>query len=99
MISVKNDILMATNSSILAWRSPWTEEPGGLQSTGSQESGHDLETKPPPPPPPSMGLTPAAVQGAPTGALPTGSHHLARVRGCPSDHRGSESHSVVSDSL
>ena len=29
---------MATLSSILAWRIPWTEEPGGLQSTGSQES-------------------------------------------------------------
>ena len=27
---------MATNSSILAWRIPWTEEPGGLQSMGSQ---------------------------------------------------------------
>ena len=27
---------MATHSSILAWRIPWTEEPGGLQSTGSQ---------------------------------------------------------------
>ena len=27
---------MATHSSILAWRSPWTEEPGGLQSIGSQ---------------------------------------------------------------
>ena len=27
---------MATHSSILAWRLPWTEEPGGLQSTGSQ---------------------------------------------------------------
>ena len=27
---------MATHSSILAWRFPWTEEPGGLQSTGSQ---------------------------------------------------------------
>ena len=27
---------MATRSSILAWRTPWTEEPGGLQSTGSQ---------------------------------------------------------------
>ena len=27
---------MATHSSILAWRVPWTEEPGGLQSTGSQ---------------------------------------------------------------
>ena len=29
---------MATHSSILAWRIPWTEEPGGLQSIGSQES-------------------------------------------------------------
>ena len=29
---------MATHSSILAWRTPWTEEPGGLQSIGSQES-------------------------------------------------------------
>ena len=29
---------MATNSSILAWRIPWTEEPGGLQSMGLQES-------------------------------------------------------------
>ena len=28
-------------SSILAWRIPWTEEPGGLQSTGSQRVGHD----------------------------------------------------------
>ena len=32
---------MATHSSILAWRSPWTEEPGRLQSTGSQRVGHD----------------------------------------------------------
>ena len=29
---------MATHSSILAWRTPWTEEPGGLQSMGSQGS-------------------------------------------------------------
>ena len=28
---------MATHSSILAWKIPWTEEPGGLQSTGSQK--------------------------------------------------------------
>ena len=33
---------MATHSSILAWRIPWTEEPGGLQSMGSQREGHDL---------------------------------------------------------
>ena len=32
---------MATHSSILAWRIPWTEEPGGLQSTGSPRVGHD----------------------------------------------------------
>ena len=32
---------MATHFSILAWRVPWTEEPGGLQSTGSQREGHD----------------------------------------------------------
>ena len=35
---------MATHSSILVWRIPWTEEPGGLQSTGSQRVGHDSET-------------------------------------------------------
>ena len=32
---------MATQCSILAWRIPWTEEPGGLQSTGSQRVRHD----------------------------------------------------------
>ena len=32
---------MATHSSIPAWRIPWTEEPGGLQSMGSQRVGHD----------------------------------------------------------
>ena len=32
---------MTTDSSILAWRIPWTEEPGGPQSTGSQRVGHD----------------------------------------------------------
>ena len=32
---------MATHSSILAWRIPWTEEPGGLWSMGSQRVGHD----------------------------------------------------------
>ena len=31
----------ATHSSIHAWRIPWTEEPGGLQSMGSQRVGHD----------------------------------------------------------
>ena len=37
---------MATHSSILAWRIPWTEEPGRLQSLGSTRVGHDLATKP-----------------------------------------------------
>ena len=32
---------MPTHSSILAWKIPWTEEPGGLQSMGSQKVGHD----------------------------------------------------------
>ena len=36
---------MATHSSILAWKIPWTEEPGGLQSTGSQRVGHDSATE------------------------------------------------------
>ena len=37
---------MAIHSSILAWRIPWTEEPGGLQSVGSPRVDHDLATKP-----------------------------------------------------
>ena len=36
---------MATHSSTLAWETPWTEEPGGLQSMGWQRVGHDLGTK------------------------------------------------------
>ena len=32
---------MATHSSLLAWEIPWREEPGGLQSMGSQRVGHD----------------------------------------------------------
>ena len=35
---------MATHSSILAWRIQWAEEPGGLQSMGSQESHTQLST-------------------------------------------------------
>ena len=34
-----------THSSILAWRIPWTEAPGGLQSMGCKRVGHDLVTK------------------------------------------------------
>ena len=35
---------MATHSCVLTWRIPWTEEPGGLQSKGSQRVGHDWAT-------------------------------------------------------
>ena len=53
---------MATHSSILAWRIPWTEEPGGLQSMGSQRAGHftpalqaySLSSEPPGKPPPDQ---------------------------------------------
>ena len=40
---------MATPSSFPAWRIPWAEEPGGLQSTGSQRVGRDQVTTPLPP--------------------------------------------------
>ena len=36
---------MASHSSILAWEIPWTEEPGGLQSMGSQRVEHDSVTE------------------------------------------------------
>ena len=36
---------MATHSSTLAWRIPWTEEPGVLQFMGSQRVGHDIATE------------------------------------------------------
>ena len=36
---------MSTHSTVLAWEMPWTEEPGGIQSMGSQRVGHDLMTK------------------------------------------------------
>ena len=36
---------MATHYNILTWRNPWTEEPGGLWSMGSQKLGHDSETE------------------------------------------------------
>ena len=36
---------MATCPSILAWKIPWTEEPGGLQFMGLQRAGHNLATK------------------------------------------------------
>ena len=40
---------MAMHSNILAWEMSWREEPGGLQSLGSQRVSHNLATKLPPP--------------------------------------------------
>ena len=40
-LSQEDPLEMATHSSILAWRIPWTEEPGGLQSMRSQRVRHD----------------------------------------------------------
>ena len=41
VIQIISPLEMATHSSILAWRIPWMEEPGGLQSTGSQRVRHN----------------------------------------------------------
>ena len=41
---------MAIHSTILAWKIPWTEEPGRLQAMGSQESDTTSQGLPPPPP-------------------------------------------------
>ena len=49
---------MATHSSILAWRIPWTEGPGGLQSTGLQLVGHDLANSLPSLPKPILNFQP-----------------------------------------
>ena len=40
---------MTTHSSVLAWKIPWIEEPGGLQSMGLQRVRHDFATEPLPP--------------------------------------------------
>ena len=53
---------MATHSSILAWRIPWTEEPGGLQSMGSQRGGHGPIHR-------SLGSILSLAYGAPTSYL------------------------------
>ena len=47
---------MATHTSILAWRLPWTEKPGELLSMRLQRVGHDLVTKQLQPPPPGQYL-------------------------------------------
>jgi len=58
---------MTIHSSILAWRIPWTEEPAGLQSMGSQRVGQDLATKQQYP------YRGPVVKNPPTGAGDTGS--------------------------
>ena len=50
---------MATCSSILAWKTPGTEKPGGLQSMGSQRAGHDSVSKHKSKPVQATGLTQA----------------------------------------
>ena len=45
-LAVSPEKAMATHSSTLAWKIPWTEEPGGLQCMGSRRVGHDLATSP-----------------------------------------------------
>ena len=49
---------MVTHSSVLAWRIPWTEEPGGLQSMGLQRVRHDRATERADTLPSSFTLTP-----------------------------------------
>ena len=43
-VCYRTEKAMAPHSSTLAWKIPWTEEPGGLQSMGSLRVGHDLTT-------------------------------------------------------
>ena len=53
---------MATNSSILAWRIPWTEDPGRLQSMELQRVRRNLVTKPPPTTKPNKSLSQSILQ-------------------------------------
>ena len=59
---------MATHSSTLAWKIPWTEEPGGLQSTGLQRVRHDWAT--------SLSLSPVMAGGFLSTVPPTKSRHI-----------------------
>jgi len=40
-LAIQSEKAMAPHSSTFAWKTPWTEEPGGLQSMGSLRVGHD----------------------------------------------------------
>ena len=68
---------MATHSSILAWRIPWTEEPGGLQSTGSQRVGHDWSDL--------AAVAYLVVSFLPSVLLPGKSHGRRSLVGCRHD--------------
>ena len=65
---------MATHTSILAWRTPWTEEPGGLQSTGSHRVRHKQPTL-------TFFTTPYSVMGT---SLNAGSYKSQRDLDLPS---------------
>ena len=62
---------MATHSSIHAWRIPWTEEPGGLQSLGLQRVGHDRQNQ--------LGGEPLPTTGTKQGALPVTGEQAACI--------------------
>ena len=66
---------MASHSSVPAWRVPWTEEPGGLQSLGSQRVRHGLTTKALPP-----GASQAAQESTCAGRRPECSPDWGRSR-------------------
>ena len=65
---------MAVLSSILAWRIPWTEEPGGLQSMGSQRVGHDWSDLAAAAAPPSVLYSGLSTQHPPHCSTPCRSH-------------------------
>ena len=77
---------MATHSSILVWKIPWTEEPGGLQSRGSQNSwGHDLATKQ------QQQLNIWETENRSPGPEPLQWQMLQRQKPMPKGHRGQAS--------
>ena len=65
---------MATHSSILDWKIPWTEELGRLQPLGSQRVRHNSVTELPPPRPPVCGALPRQTPGLTRG--PWGALHI-----------------------
>ena len=66
---------MATHSSILAWKIPWTEDPGGLPSMGSQRVGRDVVTKQQHTTLPPTATSPAAMEVTVLGKNPLPDQH------------------------